>query len=463
MRAIERIHAASGVQATPGIVLLVDTPRGAGSPAARRRVAALRAELLRAPGVASVATAQSTRDPAFVSRDGRATFLAVTLTADADEPAIADALAVRLEREDGITLGGGLISNMQLSERITADLASAELLAFPLLFLLSLLFFRGRATLLPLVVGVTTVLGTFLALRAINEAYGLSIFALNLVIGLGIGLAIDYTLFLVTRYREELARHGPVPAAVRATMLTAGRTVAFSAVTVAIALITLTLFPLNFAKSMGIAGATVALVAGTAALVISPMFFALWGSKLAIRRRRPHATEAGAWYRLSHAVMRRPLLVAVATTVVMLVAAAPALRAEFTPVDASVIPLGESSRTVSDRLQAEFPGQGTSPVTVVLDAPRRARAEVRSYTAGLRELPGVKAVAGPRPLDAATWQIDLAVRGDPQGPAARAVVAAVRDGGAPYPVLVGGGAAEFVDQQAAIASRLPLAAGCSRC
>ena len=203
--------------------------RAARRHAARRRVArrapsrrgAARGARARA-GVASVATAQSTGDPAFVSRDGRATFLAVTLTAQADEPAIADALGVRLEREEDVTLGGGLISSMQLSERITEDLASAELLAFPLLFLLSLLFFRGRATMPPLVVGITTVLGTFLALRAINEAYGLSIFA-RPCYRPRIGLAIDYTLFLVTRYREELARHGPGPAAVRATMQTAGR------------------------------------------------------------------------------------------------------------------------------------------------------------------------------------------------------------------------------------------------
>ena len=145
---------------------------------------------------------------------------------------------------------------------MSEDLGRAELLAFPVLLLLSLLFFRGRATVLPLAVGMTTVLGTFLALTVVNQAYALSIFALNLVIGLGLGLAIDYTLFLVTRFREELAKDNPD--AVRTTMRTAGRTVVFSAVTVAAALITLTVFPLGFLKSMGIAGAVVALVGGLA-------------------------------------------------------------------------------------------------------------------------------------------------------------------------------------------------------
>src|SRR5215217_3674156 len=144
------------------------------------------------------------------------------------------------------------------------------MLAFPFLMLLSLVFFRGRATLMPIAVGVTTVLGTFLVLSGINKLYGLNVFALNLVIGLGLGLAIDYTLFLVTRFREELAQGASSPVAVRTTMATAGRTVAFSAATVAAALGTLTLFPLGFAQSMGIAGAAVALVAALASLVVSP-------------------------------------------------------------------------------------------------------------------------------------------------------------------------------------------------
>src|SRR6185436_5734758 len=159
------------------------------------------------------------------------------------------------------------------------------------------LFFRGRATVLPLAVGMTTVLGTFLVLTIVNQAYHLSIFALNLVIGLGLGLAIDYTLFLVTRFREELAKENPD--AVRTTVRTAGRTVAFSAVTVALALVTLTVFPLGFLKSMGIAGAAVSLVAGASALVITPAIFAVWGSKLAVKPRR----RRRGWYRLAHGVM----------------------------------------------------------------------------------------------------------------------------------------------------------------
>ena len=202
-----------------------------------------------------------------------------------------------------MTVGGGAVAGLQIGETVGADLGRAELIAFPFLLLLSILFFRGRATLMPLAVGVSTVLGTFLVLSRVN-ASTLSVFALNLVIGLGLGLAIDYTLFLVTRYREELAARGATRAAVTATMATAGRTVAFSAATVAGALITLVVFPQGFLKSMGIAGATVAVVAALAALVDLPRAVRPLG-----REARPpgRGGRRGGprWYRVAHLVMRR--------------------------------------------------------------------------------------------------------------------------------------------------------------
>ena len=459
-RAVERIEAATGTQASPGVVALLSTPSGADSPEARARVAAVQRTLAAEPGVASVTSVETTRDPRFVSRDGRATYLAATLDADADEDAVVAGLTDRLERAGDVTLGGSLIAGNQIGDSVTADLGRAEALAFPVLLLLSLIFFRGRATVLPLAVGITTVLGAFLVLTAVNQVYGLSIFALNLVIGLGLGLAIDYTLFLVTRFREELKGQGPGAGAVRTTMNTAGRTVAYSAVTVAFALITLTVFPLGFLQSMGIAGAVVALVAGLASLVITPTMFAIWGGKLAVRRRRPERpAEQGAWYRLAHAVMRRPLRVAVVTGVLMLAVALPSLRAVWTPVDSSVIPKGQSARTVADTLARDFGGQDSSPISIALDAGEGERAGVASYAAGLEGLPGVRAVAEPRPLDSSTWQVDVAVAGEPDGDAAQGLAQRIRDAPAPYPLLVGGAAAEFVDQQDAIGSNLPLAVG----
>ena len=459
-RAVERIEAATGTQAAPGVVALIRTPSGAESADAKGRVAVVQRTLAAEPGIASVASAATTGDPRFVSRDGGSTYVAATLEAGADEDAVFSSVVDRFEGADDVVLGGSLVGGSQIGESVVADLGRAEALAFPILLLLSLVFFRGRAAVLPLAGGMTTVLGTFLALAAINQVFSLSIFALNLVIGLGLGLSIDYMLFLVTRFREELERQGPGAGAVRTTMNTAGRTVAYSAVTVSFALVTLTIFPLNFLQSMGIAGAVVALVAGLASLVIAPTMFAIWGAKLAVRRRRPERpAEQGAWYRLAHAVMRRPLRVAVVTGILMLALALPALRAVWTPVDSSVIPKSQSARTVADTLASDYGGQDTNPIVIALDAPAAERDGVAEYAAGLEELPGVRTVSEPRALDASTWQVDLAVAGDPDGEAAQALVQEIRDRPAAYPLLVGGSAAEFVDQQDAIGSNLPLAVG----
>ncbi|MEJ7790057.1 MAG: MMPL family transporter [Thermoleophilaceae bacterium] len=458
--AVERIEGATGRQASPGIVVLLKTPQGAGAPGAKTRVAALERELSAEPGITSVASLASTRDERFAASDGRSTYLAATLDADAEEAEVGAAVLERYADASDVEVGGSVIADEQIGGAVGADLGRAEALAFPILLILSLLFFRGgRAALIPLGVAVATVMGTFLALRGVNSVYGLSVFALNLVIGLGIGLAIDYALFLLTRYREELAEHGPGATAIRRTMATAGRTVAFSAATVAVALATLVVFPLNFLQSMGIAGAVVSLVAAAATLVLAPALFAVWGTKLAVkpRRRGERPAEAGRWYRLSHAVMRRPGAVAIATGLVMVVVALPSLRAQFTPVDSTVIPKGQSARTVADALQTDYAGQETTPTTVVLDAPRGDAAPIAAYAKDLRGLDGVRSVSAPQPLDASTWKIDVAVTGRPEGKAAQAVVEDVRS--ADSGVLVGGAAAEFVDQQDSIASRLPLAIG----
>ncbi len=459
-RAVDRIEAATGTQAAPGVVALIRTPSGAESPAAEGRVAAVQKTLAAETGFASVSSAATTGDPRFVSRDGSSTYVAATLAAGADEDAVFTSLVDRFAGADDVVLGGSLIAGSQVGDSVVADLGRAEALAFPILLLLSLVFFRGRAAVLPLAGGLTTVLGTFLALAVINQVFALSIFALNLVIGLGLGLSIDYMLFLVTRFREELERQGPGVGAVRTTMNTAGRTVAYSAVTVSFALITLTVFPLNFLQSMGIAGAVVALVAGLASLVIAPTMFAIWGAKLAVRRRRPERPpEQGAWYRLAHAVMRRPLQVAVVTGMLMIALALPALRAVWTPVDSSVIPKGQSARTVADTLARDYGGQDTNPIVIAVDAPAAERDGVAEYAAGLEKLPGVRTVSEPRALDDSTWQVDLAVAGEPEGDAAQALVQEIRERPTSYPLLVGGNAAEFVDQQDAIGSNLPLAVG----
>jgi trehalose monomycolate/heme transporter len=433
--AIDRIQAATHREADAGVVLLVDRPTGA-------RLGAVSGRVARISGVAEVRAA---------GRAGERGIVTAVLRADADDDAVADDVLAAFATRPDVIVGGPAVASRQIGETVGADLGRAELIAFPFLLVLSLLFFRGRATLMPVLVGITTVLGTFLVLRAVNEAYGLSVFALNLVIGLGLGLAIDYTLFLVTRYREELGAGRVTPEAIRATMATAGRTVAFSAVTVACALATLTVFPQGFLKSMGIAGATVAVVAALAALVISPALFGLWGPKLARRGASPAALD-GRWHRLSHAVMRRPRAVAFLTATAMLAIAAPALTTTWSAVDASVIPKDESARTVADALAGRDAAK--APVVVAISAPAGARAEVAAFAGRVARLAGVRRTAAPRYLGTGTWQVGAIAAGDPSGPTAQRVVREIRALPAPFDARVGGGAAEFVDQQAAIGSRL---------
>jgi RND superfamily putative drug exporter len=437
-RADAQFQRATGEDTSPGIVLLVRGPD-------RARAAA--DKLAGLPGIARTTQAGA-------SRDGRSALVAGTVRASANDETVAEEALAAFASDTHVTVGGGAVSGLQLSETVSEDLARAELIAFPLLFVLSLLFFRGRAALLPVVVGVSTVLGTFLVLTGVNQLYGLNVFALNLVIGLGLGLAIDYTLFLVTRFREELGNGSQPRAAVRTTMRTAGRTVAFSAATVAAALATLTVFPLGFAQSMGIAGASVAIVAALASLAISPALLAMWGSKLLRRNDTGASTSHDRWHRLAHFVMRRPGVIAATTAAVMLAVALPALGVRWTPVDATAIPKDKSARVVADAIQRDFGGTGSTPVTVAITAPASEQAGVEAYAERVGALSGVRSVEPPVALGENTWRLAVAVPGDPAGEAAQSVVGAIRALDPPFETALTGPAAEFVDQQAAIGSRL---------
>ncbi|MGO9975072.1 MAG: MMPL family transporter [Solirubrobacteraceae bacterium] len=238
-RAESAIERATGAESSPGVLALVAAPPS--SPA----VAAVAHSIAAVPGVAAV-TQPSVRTPGLISRDGSESVVAATLSSTPDPNTVVKRIESALQGRGEVQLGGGDVAGEQVSAQASKDLGFAELLAFPLLALLAALIFRGVAAVLPLAVGGLSVLGAFVVLRVVNYALPLSSFALNLVIGLGLGLAIDYSLLLVWRFREELGG-GVTPAqAVRTTVGTAGRTVLFSAVTVACAMVTLTLFPQRF-------------------------------------------------------------------------------------------------------------------------------------------------------------------------------------------------------------------------
>ena len=459
--AIER---ATGRSAAADLIVLVRLGAPAGTPEAQaklRRVAAA----LRDPDVAGALTYRDGTDE-LLSRDRRSTYAVATFRAGAGDVAVAERIERRLAREPGVTVGGIVLAQEQVGEQVQDDLARAEMLAAPLLFLLSLFVFRGVvAALLPLAVGTATVLVTFAALRIANAIEPMSVFAINLITGLGLGLAIDYSLFMVSRYREERERGLDGADALAATMRTAGRTVLFSAVTVAAALAALIVFRQRFLFSMGVGGMLVALSAAVVSVTLLPVLLAVLGPRvnaLSPRRWRTAAHQdaaqvrRGGWYRLSRAVMRRPGPIAAGAATVLILLGLPFLRIEFTGVDASVLPHERSARVVDDALRTEFPPGPTSPLTVAVRAGQDRRAEVEGFARRLEALPGVASVTPPQ-AGRGLWRIDVQPSGSELSDSAKALVDDVRAERAPFGVQVGGRTAGFVDQQASERDHLPLA------
>ncbi|MDQ3769709.1 MAG: efflux RND transporter permease subunit [Actinomycetota bacterium] len=438
--AVERLERASGAEPSPTIIALV---RSDGPGAAER----VEAELIGVEGIA--------RTVVDTSGEGGAAYVAAFLAADADPEETTGRVAEAFDGDPAVALGGGQFTGEAIGEQVGSDLARAELLAFPVLFLLSLLIFRSFVgALLPLGVGALTIMGTFLGLRVINELTLLSIFALNLAIALGLGLAIDYTLFVVSRFREELSNGLESRAAVARTMRTAGHTVLFSALTVAAALLSLLVFPQRFLYSMGLAGGLAALIAMVVSLTALPAVLALMGHRLGVAAPR---RERGFWQRWTRGVMRRPGLVAAATAAVLVVAGLPFLGVNWVGVDASVLPASAAPRVVDDTLRTDFAGAGTPPVTVALAAGEERADEVAAYAQRLGALPGAAEVTAPRYLGEQTWQVDVRSAAPELAEASLALVDAVRATDAPGEALVGGQSARFVDQQAGLGDRLPLA------
>ncbi len=447
IRARDAMFAATGVSPDGSIVALV---RGGDSAELARVAAVLRSD----PGVAGVTT--------VTSRDGRSAYVAGsarTTSLDAGQ-AVAVRVRDRLAGDPHVTVGGFLLANKQVTDQVSKDLGRAEMLAFPILFLLLLFVFRsGVAALLPPMVGGLTILGTFLVLRVVDSMTSMSIFALNLSTGLGLGLAIDYSLLMVSRYREEVATHGYGVAALHRTLATSGRTVLFSSLTVTAALASLLVFPQRFLYSMGAAGVAVTVLSATVALVVLPAVLALLGPRieaLSLRRRSPVA-EHGGWYRLSRAVMRHPGAVAALTAAALLALGSPFLSIRFTSVDASVLPQSASARQVDDALRTQF-AETPTPVYAVVQAPATpaAQAALQQWMAPLGHAPGVAATQL-RPLGSGAWEVAAFTHAGALSDTAKHIVTTMRSTPAPYPLLVGGQTAAFMDLQSSLGAHLPLA------
>ena len=461
--AANRLEAATGIRPDGGVVVVVKTGQPITSQATLDEIDRVTQVVAADPGIKVALNYVNTHSPALLSNDGTETLVIGQLRSMSDTDA--GAASTRIQRalagDPAAKVGGFGLANAQVQSQVSADLAHAEELAFPILFLLSLWVFRGAvAALLPLLVGGVTILGSFLGLRLVTLETPLSIFALNLVTGMGLGLAIDYSLFMVSRFREELGAGRSTDEALRRTLNTSGRTILFSSLTVAAAIASLTVFPEKFLYSMGIGGVLVALVACGVSLLVLPAVLKLLGPRvnaLAPRSwQRPLEVGDGFWYRLSHFVIRRPLPVAIAGAALLLLLGLPFAGIKFTSVDASVLPTSTSSRQVSDILAKDFPDSSKSTVYVIADAPADDSAKVPALVDQIKSLPSVTG-ADAAPAGSGHWRIDVHTSGGGLAASTLDVVKGIRSLESPLHVEVGGSSATFIDLQASLGAHLPIA------
>jgi uncharacterized membrane protein YdfJ with MMPL/SSD domain len=418
----------------------------------------------------SYATYWSTGSRQFVSASGHQTYAVIELAGGSDgaRQASYDAISGALGAPGLRTrVGGAVPTNEAIDQQSTASIGRAEGLSFPVLLILLLVIFGGLAAAsLPLAIGALAILGSFTALRLLTLVTGVSVFSLNITTILGLGLGIDYGLFMVSRFREELGRRASVEDAVAATVATAGRTVAVSGITVATVLASLMLFPETILRSMGYGGVATVVVDMMAALTVLPALLAVLGPRVNALRirpaRQPAAEQAGGWYRLAHSVMRRPVLYAVPIVVLLIGLGSPFLHVIWGGVDATVLPAAAAPRTVTEALNRDFPGNPTSPIEAVVQFPGAiAAAPARSaglaaYAARLARVPGVTGaqVTGAR---GATGRVDLRYAPGPYSPQARAIVSRVRAVAPPAGARaqVGGPTAALADELSSIGATLP--------
>jgi RND superfamily putative drug exporter len=464
---------------TPDVVAIfrdphrtVDDPAFAGD--VRRALAALpRADAVKATSF------YDSHDPRYVSTDRHATYAGIELRAPTTDQqaqtdqylAVRDALRVHTS---GLTLSfagqAAVADNMNTQTR--TDIERAEGYTMPIvLVLLVIVFGSVTAASLPLAVGILAILGGFFLVRTVALVADVSVFSLNIVTMIGLGLAIDYALFVVSRFREELAAGRDVPAALARTMGTAGRTVAFSGVTVAISLSGLMLFPQMFLRSMGFGGMVAVLMAMLGALTVLPALLAVLGHRVnslsvhrLFRRRAwvaapaaPGAGSGGAWERIAHSVMRRPVAYLAVLIVLLVGMGLPFLRATFDIPDERALPTSAPARQATEQFRADFHAPTTQPIQLAVRFPGPVdRPALAAYVQAVQQVSGVRGaqVTGLRG-EVARVTVDYA--GSPVSGRARHLVNQLRD--LPPPahasVQVGGYSAQLVDLLSSLGHRLP--------
>jgi RND superfamily putative drug exporter len=442
------------------VVAVVDGP-AIDDPATRGAVQAAARHVDAVSGVTSVVTAYDTPDPMLRAHDGHASLIVIT-TAKTDDMMTGNRIVEGVREAlhgavPGATVkvGGQLAVMHEEMKTSQNDLVRGQIITLPILLIALLFVFRGfRAAVLPILGALVTVAGALLLLLGVTKIVDVASYAVDVVALFGLALAVDYSLLMVNRFREERGAGHDVPTAVEHTTAAAGRTITFSALTVIASLAGLFAFGDPIFSSLAIGGIVTTVLALAAGLTLIPALLAAWGRKIKPMARA--AAEDGAFGRLARWVQRRPVLVVLLAGAGLLAAGMPFVSANYGSGDPRVLPTSYESRQVTDTLLARFPGKQAEPIQVVAKLPA-TDPRVLADAARIRSVPGVADVAVEQTRPGNLSVIDVIPQGSSQGTTAQNVVSYLRSHRPDHPTYVTGSAPFLMDFEHQISSRLPWA------
>jgi RND superfamily putative drug exporter len=450
----------------PAVVLVVETKDGITNPSAIAAATKLENQIKTELGVDSTLSYWSAGGaPSLKSTDGKSAFLFIysdDVVWDNVQSLGKNIQAKYDGKFEDLTVyasGTGVFAHA-INTKISEDLKLSESISIPLTFILLVFVFGGLvASAMPLLVGVSAILASFLVIYLLTFVTGVSIFALNLITGLGLGLGIDYALLIVNRFREELHAGRSVDESIKRTVNTAGKTVFYSGLTIVITLAALVLFPQMFLKSFGYAGVTVVVMAVLGALVALPALLAILGTridKLVVRKSSITPKEDGRWAQTARFVMRRPVAVVMLSLIVLTVLAAPIKNIVFSQVDSRVLPASNSAALASKIISDRFPGQEGNPIEIIVPNGATMGTQINQYTNEIAQVPGIVRI-GDSQVSGNDVRVTAIHSMGPRTPAAEVLIKEIRKIRAPEGTLIGGVAADYADTQIGIAKTMPWA------
>jgi RND superfamily putative drug exporter len=450
----------------PAVVLVVETKDGITNPSAIASATKLENQIKTESGVDSTLSYWSAGGaPSLKSTDGKSAYLFIysdDVVWDNVQSLGKEIQAKYDGKFEDLTVyasGTGVFAHA-INTKISEDLKLSESISIPLTFILLIFVFGGLvASAMPLLVGVSAILGSFLVIYLLTLVTGVSIFALNLITGLGLGLGIDYALLIVNRFREELHAGRSVDESIKRTVNTAGKTVFYSGLTIVITLAALVLFPQMFLKSFGYAGVTVVVMAVLGALVALPALLAILGTridKLVVRKSSITPKEDGRWADTARFVMRRPVAVVMLSLIILTVLAAPIKNMVFSQVDSRVLPASNSAAFASKIISDRFPGQEGNPIEIIVPNGATMGTQINQYTTEIAQVPGIVRI-GDSQVSGNDVRVTAIHSMGPRTPAAEVLIKEIRKIRAPEGTLIGGVAADYADTQIGIAKTMPWA------